>query len=305
MRADVTQAVELRVGTGGRVSVDIESHSQVTTRWETIAVSQLARLNHENDLIDDLAKHRHARRVVQTDAFHDLILGVRPIWAVSKTAPMPAWMSWSSGKDSTLALAVAREDLGVDVVALLTTVNESADRVAMHAVRRQLLQAQADRLGLTLVAVDIPSPPNEVYEARMRDAIAKAQADGIDQMVFGDLYLEDIRSYRETNLAGTGIAPVFPLWERPTDALAGEMLDRGVRAIVTCVDPRVMPASFAGRAYDESFLADLPESVDPCGENGEFHSFVWDGPGFSSPIDVVTGEVVERDGFVFADVLPA
>lgn len=219
---------------------------------------------------------------------------------------MPAWMSWSSGKDSTLALAVAREELGIDVVALLTTVNESADRVAMHAVRRQLLQAQADRLGLTLVAVDIPSPcPNEVYEARMRDAIAKAQADGIDQMVFGDLYLEDIRAYRETNLADTGIAPVFPLWERPTDALAREMLDRGVRAIVTCVDPRVMPASFAGRAYDESFLADLPESVDPCGENGEFHSFVWDGPGFSSPIDVVTGEVVERDGFVFADVLPA
>lgn len=214
-------------------------------------------------------------------------------------------MSWSSGKDSTLALVVAREELGIDVVALLTTVNESADRVAMHAVRRQLLQAQADRLGLTLVAVDIPSPcPNEVYEARMRDAIAKAQADGIDQMIFGDLYLEDIRSYRETNLAGTGIAPVFPLWEKPTRPLAHEMIDRGVRAIVTCVDPRVMPAEFAGRHYDESFLADLPSSVDPCGENGEFHSFVWDGPGFSSPIEVTTGEIVERDGFVFADVLP-
>jgi len=214
-------------------------------------------------------------------------------------------MSWSSGKDSTLALAVAREDLGIDVVALLTTVNESADRVAMHAVRRTLLQAQADTLGLTLVAVDLPSPcPNEVYEERMANAVAKAQADGITQMVFGDLYLEDVRSYRETMLDGTGIAPVFPLWRRPTHALAREMCERGVKAIVTCVDPRVLDRSFAGRAFDEAFLKDLPEHVDPCGENGEFHTFVWDGPGFAGPIDVVTGEVVERDGFVFADVLP-
>lgn len=215
-------------------------------------------------------------------------------------------MSWSSGKDSTLALAVAREDLDVDVVALLTTVNESADRVAMHAVRRTLLQAQADRLGLTLVTVDLPSPcPNEVYEQRMTDAVAKAQADGITEIVFGDLYLADIRAYRETMLSGTGIAPIFPIWERPTAALARDMIDRGVRAIITCVDPRVMPREFAGRAFDASFLADLPSHVDPCGENGEFHSFVWDGPGFSSPIDVTTGEIVERDGFVFADVLPA
>jgi uncharacterized protein (TIGR00290 family) len=215
-------------------------------------------------------------------------------------------MSWSSGKDSALALHVARAELGVDVVGLLTTLNETADRVAMHAVRRQLLEAQADRLGLTLVTVDLPSPcPDAVYAERMAQAVAQAQADGITEMIFGDLYLEDIRAYREEMLAGTGITPVFPLWQRPTDALARDMLARGVRAFVTCVDPRVLPAEFAGRAFDASFLADLPTGIDPCGENGEFHSFVWDAPGFASPIDVVTGEVVARDGFVFADVLPA
>jgi uncharacterized protein (TIGR00290 family) len=214
-------------------------------------------------------------------------------------------MSWSSGKDSALALHAARTELGIDVVGLLTTVNESADRVAMHAVRRQLLEAQADRLGIALHTVDIPSPcPNEIYEERMTKAVAAAQADGITEMIFGDLYLEDIRAYREDMLTGTGITPVFPLWQRPTDALAREMCDRGVRAYITCVDPRVLPREFAGRAFDASFLADLPASVDPCGENGEFHSFVWDAPGFASAIDVVTGEVVERDGFVFADVLP-
>jgi uncharacterized protein (TIGR00290 family) len=219
---------------------------------------------------------------------------------------MPAWMSWSSGKDSALALHVARAEMGIDVVGLLTTLNETADRVAMHAVRRQLLEAQADRLGLALVTVDLPSPcPDAVYAERMAKAVAQAQADGITEMIFGDLYLEDIRAYREEMLAGTGITPVFPLWQRPTDALARDILARGVRAFVTCVDPRVMPAEFAGRAFDASFLADLPAGIDPCGENGEFHSFVWDAPGFASPIDVVTGEVVTRDGFVFADVLPA
>ena len=215
-------------------------------------------------------------------------------------------MSWSSGKDSAWALYLARTKRHVDVVGLLTTVNEAADRVAMHAVRRELLETQAARLLLDLVTVDLPSPcPNEIYAQRMGEAVALAQADGVTEMVFGDLYLEDVRAYREEMLAGTGIAPVFPLWQRPTDALAREMIDSGVRAYITCVDPRVLPGEFAGRAFDESFLRDLPDGVDPCGENGEFHSFVWDAPGFTSPIRVTPGEIVERDGFVFADVLPA
>ena len=215
-------------------------------------------------------------------------------------------MSWSSGKDSALALHVARTELGIDVTGLLTTVNESFDRVAMHAVRRQLLEAQAERLGLALHCVELPSPcPNEIYEERMAKAVAAAQADGITHMIFGDLYLEDIRGYREEMLAGTGITPVFPLWQRPTAALAREMCTRGIRAYITCVDPRVVAREFAGRAFDAALLDELPSHIDPCGENGEFHSFVWDAPGFASPIDVVTGEVVERDGFVFADVLPA
>jgi uncharacterized protein (TIGR00290 family) len=220
--------------------------------------------------------------------------------------PARAWMSWSSGKDSAFALAEARADPGLDVVGLLVTVNAAADRVAMHAVRRTLLEAQAARLGLRLHVVEIPSPcPNDVYEACMSEAMGTATRDGIERVVFGDLFLEDVRDYRCRALAPTGIEPVFPLWQRPTDRLAHEMMDAGVRAILTCVDPRVLPTSFAGRAFDEQLLADLPEGVDPCGERGEFHSFVWDGPGFSAPIAVATGEVVERDGFVFCDVLPA
>ena len=214
-------------------------------------------------------------------------------------------MSWSSGKDSALALHVARTKLHVDVVGLLTTINAEADRVAMHAVRRQLLETQAARLGIALITVDLPSPcPDAVYAERMAKAVAHAHADGVTSMVFGDLYLEDIRAYREEMLADTPITPLFPLWQRPTAALAREMIDSGVRAYITCVDPRVLPAEFAGRAFDESFLADLPDGVDPCGENGEFHSFVWDAPGFSSPIHVAPGEIVARDGFVFADVVP-
>ena len=213
-------------------------------------------------------------------------------------------MSWSSGKDSAMALHVARDELGIDVRSLLVTVNADADRVAMHAVRRELLAAQAGRLGLPVHAVDIPSPcPNEVYEAAMTDAVVSARDGGVDQMVFGDLFLEDVRTYREDRLAGTGITPVFPLWDRPTERLARDMLAVGVRAVLTCVDPRVLPAEFAGRAYDETLLADLPDGIDPCGERGEFHTFVWDAPGFTSPIDVEVGEIVERDGFVFCDVV--
>jgi uncharacterized protein (TIGR00290 family) len=218
----------------------------------------------------------------------------------------PAWMSWSSGKDSTFALEMARTEQGMDVEGLLVTVNADADRVAMHAVRRSLLEAQAKRLGLPLHVVEIPSPcPNAVYEARMGAAMETARLAGIEHIVFGDLFLQDVREYRERNLAGTGIAPVFPLWGRPTGQLARDMLDAGVRAVLTCVDPNALPSHFSGRAFDEALLADLPEQVDPCGERGEFHTFVWDGPGFSSPIDIEIGEIVSRDGFVFCDVLAA
>lgn len=214
-------------------------------------------------------------------------------------------MSWSSGKDSAMALHVARAE-GVDVVGLLTTVNADADRVAMHAVRRELLEAQARALGLPLHVVEIPSPcPNDVYEAAMAGAVARARADGVGEMVFGDLFLADIRAYRESMLDGTGIAPRFPLWQRPTAALARDMLDAGIRAVVTCVDPKQAPRELAGRAFDADFVASLPDGVDPCGENGEFHTFVSDGPGFASPIPVATGEIVERDSFVFADVVKA
>ena len=220
------------------------------------------------------------------------------------SAVVRAWMSWSSGKDSALALATARL-AGADVVRLLVTFNEAADRVAMHAVRRELVAAQAERLGIPVLAVDLPSPcSNSEYEERMADALAAARQDGVDEVVFGDLFLEDVRAYRETAMAGTGIMPRFPLWGRPTNDLAREMVDVGIRAVVTCVDPRQLDASFVGRSFDRDFLDALPPGVDPCGERGEFHTFVWDAPGFSAPIDVEVGEIVERDGFVFADVRP-
>ena len=214
-------------------------------------------------------------------------------------------MSWSSGKDSTFALHVARTTDDIDVVALLTTVNSTADRVAMHAVRRVLLEAQAASLGLPLHVVDLPWPcPNEVYEQRMTDAIRTAEEAGVERMVFGDLFLPDIRAYRELHLADTGLSPVFPLWQRPTKLLAQEMLRAGVRAVLTCVDPSQLAPEFVGRWFDADLLAELPDGVDPCGEHGEFHTLVVDGPGFSYPLDVTVGEVVERDGFVFADVVP-
>jgi uncharacterized protein (TIGR00290 family) len=217
-----------------------------------------------------------------------------------------AWMSWSSGKDSAFALHVARTEHGADVRALLAVVNADADRVALHAVRRRLLEAQARRLGVPLQTVEIPSPcPSAVYEERMGAAVASARASGVEQIAFGDLFLDDVRAHREAKLAGSGIDPVFPLWGRPTDRLAREMLDAGVRAVLTCVDPRVLAAEFVGREYDETLLRDLPNGVDPCGERGEFHTFVWDAPGFGSPIDIELGDVVIRDGFVFQDVLAA
>ena len=218
---------------------------------------------------------------------------------------MRAWMSWSSGKDSALALHEVRRSGDVEVSGLLVTMNAAADRVAMHAVRRVLLEAQAAALGLPLHLVQLPWPcPNIEYERLMTDAVEAARADGATAMVFGDLFLRDIRAYREQQLDGTGLTPVFPLWERPTDELARQMIDVGIDAVVTCVDPKVLDPSFAGRSFDASFLADLPPGVDPCGENGEFHTFVRNAPGFSDPIAAEIGEVVERDGFVFCDVLP-
>lgn len=214
-------------------------------------------------------------------------------------------MSWSTGKDSTLALHRARSDSSLDVVGLLTTVNSTADRVAMHAVRRSLLEAQAEALGLPLHVVDLPWPcPNATYEALMSSAVATAVDSGIERVVFGDIFLTDIREYRESMLEGTGLSPLFPLWHRRTEELAAEMIAAGIRAIVTCVDPTQAPPEIAGRFYDAQLLRELPSGVDPCGENGEFHTFAVDGPGFSFPLDVTVGEVVERDGFVFADVVP-
>jgi uncharacterized protein (TIGR00290 family) len=173
----------------------------------------------------------------------------------------------------------------------------------MHAVRRSLLEAQADRLGLPLVTIEIPAHcSSEIYEARMAEAIAAARAEEITHMIFGDLFLRDVRAYREDHLAGTGISPIFPLWGRPTNLLAHEMLQSGIKAIVTCVDLAQLDGGFAGRRFDAEFLSELPEHVDSCGENGEFHTFVWDGPRFSSPIDIEIGLVVERDGFTFCDV---
>jgi uncharacterized protein (TIGR00290 family) len=210
-----------------------------------------------------------------------------------------AWVSWSSGKDSAWALHVARGS--VHVVGLLTTVTEPYDRVAMHGVRRELLEAQAERLGLPLHVVEIPSPcSNEIYEARMGAAIAHARAEGVEAVVFGDLFLADIREYRERMLAPTGIAPVFPLWGRDTRALADEMLAAGLRSRITCLDPSKLPRALAGTVWDP---AALPPGVDPCGEHGEFHTFVSDSPDFTRPIALEVGEIVEREGFVFADLL--
>jgi len=190
-----------------------------------------------------------------------------------------------------------------EIGALVTTVNEAVDRVAMHAVRRRLVEAQAAALGLPIWIVPIPSPcPNDVYERAMAALVARAVADGYEEMAFGDLFLEDIRQYRESRLAGTGLAPRFPLFGADTTALAREMIAGGLKARLTCVDPRAIDRRFAGRDFDAALLAELPPEVDPCGERGEFHSFAYAGPMFASPIAVETGEIVERDGFVFADL---
>lgn len=214
-------------------------------------------------------------------------------------------VSWSSGKDSAWMVHVLRQS-GVELGGVLTTVNEVHQRVAMHAVRVELLQAQADALGLPLRQIPIPSPcPNEVYERAMAAAVERAVSEGFTHVAFGDLFLEDIRRYREERLAGTGLTPMFPLFGADTGALARTMVAGGLRARLTCVNPKVVDRRFAGREFDSALLDELPSSVDPCGERGEFHSFAYAGPMFAKPIAIASGEVVERDGFVFADVLPA
>ena len=216
---------------------------------------------------------------------------------------MRVLLSWSSGKDSAWALHLLRGRADVDVAGLLTTFNRAADRVAMHAVRRSLVEAQAARTGLPLWSVDLPWPcSNQEYEDLMADVCRRAVDQGIEAVAFGDLFLEDVRAYRERQLSGTGLVPLFPLWGLPTRQLALDMIGAGVRAKITCVDPRKLDRSFAGREFDLPLLKSLPPGVDPCGENGEFHTFVFDSPAFTAPIEVRDGEIVERDGFVFADV---
>lgn len=214
-----------------------------------------------------------------------------------------AWIAWSSGKDSAWALHRVRVSCDYEVVGALTTITENFARVSMHGVRREILDAQLKAAKLPLIPVMIPFPcPNEIYEARMGEAVKAAREQGVTKIIFGDLFLEDIRAYREEKLRGTGIEPVFPLWKIPTDKLAREMIAGGIKARVVCLDPKKVPRVLAGKVFDESLLAALPAGVDPCAENGEFHTCVIGGPMFERDLNVKPGEVTERDGFVFADL---
>lgn len=214
-------------------------------------------------------------------------------------------LSWSSGKDSAWALHVLRQHLDIDVVGLFCTVNQEFERVAMHAVRIELLHKQAENAGLPIKIIRIPYPcSNTNYKAIMKGFIEEAKQEGIVCFAFGDLFLEDVRKYRETNLADTGITPIFPLWGIPTRKLSDEMVNSGLRAKITCVDPKHLSSDFAGKEYDKLFLDQISADVDPCGENGEFHSFAFDGPMFKNAVKISVGETVYRDGFIFVDLLP-
>ena len=214
-------------------------------------------------------------------------------------------LAWSSGKDSAWALHVLRQQGQYEIAGLMTTIISAFDRVAMHSTRRALVEMQAEAAGLPLIVAPIPWPcSNAEYEAAMKQVCDQAVAQGISAIAFGDLFLTDVRAYRERQLQGTGLEPLFPIWGQPTKELAQKMLMAGLRAKLVCVDPKQLPASFAGRDFDRSLLYDLPAAVDPCGENGEFHSFVYAGPMFKREIAVRTGEILERDGFWFCDVLP-
>jgi uncharacterized protein (TIGR00290 family) len=217
-----------------------------------------------------------------------------------------AFISWSSGKDSAFAFYEARRLGLADIVGVLTTVNEVHDRVAMHGTRNSLLDRQIEELGLPVIKVPLPSPcPNEIYEQRMAQAVDRIKAQGVRHMVFGDLYLEDIRAYRVEKLAAAGMDAIFPLWLRDTRDLAGDMIASGLAAHIVCLDPRRIDRKFAGRRFDSALLSELPPDIDPCGENGEFHTAVSAGPMFRSAIPVTIGETVERDGFVFTDLIAA
>jgi uncharacterized protein (TIGR00290 family) len=225
---------------------------------------------------------------------------------MSFSHPPKAYVSWSSGKDSAFALYEAQRSGVADVVGVLTTVNEVYGRVAMHGVREGLLDRQIAALGLPALKVMLPNPcPNEIYQERMAQACARIKEQGVRHIVFGDLFLEDIRAYREQQLAAVGMTGIFPLWQRDTAVLARTMIESGMVAHLVCVDPRRLGREFAGRRFDTRLLDELPRQVDPCGENGEFHTLVSAGPMFAEPIDVRLGEIVEREGFVFADVIAA
>jgi uncharacterized protein (TIGR00290 family) len=214
-------------------------------------------------------------------------------------------LSWSSGKDSAWSLHLLRQRGECEVVGLLTTFNEAAGRVAMHAVRRALVEQQAAAAGIPLWAVPLPWPcPNQQYESLMAQACAKAVVERIEGIAFGDLFLEDVRAYRERQLQGTGLEPIFPVWGLPTRDLARQMIASGLQAKLTCIDTARLPPSFAGSDFDEAFLASLPEGIDPCGERGEFHSFVYAGPMLNHPLSVSVGETVLRDHFAFVDLTP-
>ncbi|PTT54697.1 ATP-binding protein [Aeromonas sp. HMWF014] len=214
-------------------------------------------------------------------------------------------LSWSSGKDSAWALHTLRQDPTIEVVGLFTTLNQAFERVAMHGVRKQLLMQQAECVGLPLTTIDLPWPcTNEDYARIMTEFIAGVVAQGIRHMAFGDLFLEDVRAYREKQLVGTGIEPLFPLWGSDTGELAQQMMAAGLKARISSLDPKKLDASLGGHAFDPALLAVLPTGVDPCGENGEFHTLAWDGPMFSRPLGIRVGETVQRDGFVFTDLLP-
>ena len=217
---------------------------------------------------------------------------------------MKILLSWSSGKDSAWALHVLRREGAGHVGGLLTSLNETVGRVSMHGVREEILRAQAAAAGLPLHTIGLPWPcSNEIYETRLRAAVDRAVADGFTHVAFGDLFLEDVRAYREARLAGTGLTPIFPLWGRPTAALAREMIAGGLRARIATLDPRVMPRDLIGAEFDAALLDRLPAAVDPCAERGEFHTCATAGPMFAAPLAVTTGEVVEREGFVYGDLL--
>jgi uncharacterized protein (TIGR00290 family) len=212
-------------------------------------------------------------------------------------------LSWSSGKDAAWALHVLRQDSANEVVGLLVTTNDAFDRVAMHGVRRDLVEAQARAAGLPLHVVSIPHPcPNDIYEARMNAFVERARSEGIEAVAFGDLFLEDVRAYREARMSGTGITPLFPLWGRDTSDLAQDMIGAGLAARIVCLDPRQIDRRFIARDFDSALLSELPGGADPCGERGEFHTFAYAGPMFSAPIPIRSGETIERDGFLFADL---